>query len=106
MNTTAKAAGLKLLRQHALIAGRPVPAGAEGIAVDDPATGEIIGYVPNLGAVETGEAIAAAQAAFADWSQSDPHKRAAFLREWARLIDANLDGLGAPIAARSGPASR
>ncbi|PZO03788.1 MAG: succinate-semialdehyde dehydrogenase (NADP(+)) [Alphaproteobacteria bacterium] len=102
MNTNAKAAGLKLLRQHALIAGRRVEAGADGIAVDDPATGEILGQVPNLGAAETGEAIEAAHEAFGDWSRSDPHKRAAFLREWARLIDANLDGLGALMALENG----
>ena len=102
MNTTARAAGLKLLREHALIAGQPVPAGGKGIAVDDPATGKIIGHVPNLGKAETEAAIAAAHAAFADWSRSDPHKRAAFLREWARLIDANLDGLGALMALENG----
>ena len=102
MNTAAKSAGLKLLRQHALIAGRVVEAGQDAIAVDDPATGEIIGHVPNLGVAETDEAIQAAHEAFADWSRSDPHKRAAFLREWARLIDENLDGLGALMALENG----
>ena len=38
----ARAAGLNLLRQHALIAGEAVTAD-KTIAVDDPATGEIIG---------------------------------------------------------------
>lgn len=102
MNTAARSAGLKLLRQHALIAGRIVEAGPGAIAVDDPATGEIIGHVPNLGVAETDEAIQAAHEAFADWSRSDPHKRAAFLREWARLIDARLDGLGALMALENG----
>ena len=36
----ARAFGLALLRQHALIAAEPVPANGAGIAVDDPATGE------------------------------------------------------------------
>ncbi len=102
MNTAAKSAGLKLLREHALIAGRIVEAGKDAIAVDDPATGEIIGHVPNLGVAETDEAIQAAHHAFADWSRSDPHKRAAFLREWARLIDSHLDGLGALMALENG----
>jgi succinate-semialdehyde dehydrogenase/glutarate-semialdehyde dehydrogenase len=102
MNTAARDAGLKLLRQHALIAGEAIPANGQGIAVDDPATGEIIGWIPDLGVAETQEAIDAAQDAFADWSRSDPHKRAAFLREWARLIDENTEGLGALMALENG----
>jgi len=99
---TARDAGLKLLRQHAFIAGEAIPVGADGIAVDDPATGEIIGHVPNLGTVETERAIQAAHDAFPEWSRSDPHKRAAFLRDWARLIDENLEGLGALMAIENG----
>jgi len=102
MNTAARDAGLKLLRQYAFIAGDAVPVGASSIAVDDPATGEIIGHVPDLGVAETERAIEAAHEAFKDWSRSDPHKRAAFLREWARLIDANLEGLGALMALENG----
>lgn len=101
MNTAARDAGLKLLREHALIAGEAVM-GAKRIAVDDPATGEIIGHVPDLGVAETERAVQAAHDAFPDWSRTDPHKRAAFLREWARLIDENLDGLGGLMALENG----
>jgi succinate-semialdehyde dehydrogenase/glutarate-semialdehyde dehydrogenase len=101
MNTAARDAGLKLLRDHALIAGEAVT-GDRRIAVDDPATGEIIGYVPDLGVAETERAIQAAHDAFPDWSRSDPHKRATFLRDWARLIDENLDGLGGLMALENG----
>ncbi len=76
--------------------------GAKRIAVDDPATGEVIGHIPDLGAAETERAIQAADAAFPAWSRSDPHKRAAFLREWARLIDENTEGLGALMALENG----
>ncbi|AQR60365.1 succinate-semialdehyde dehydrogenase (NADP(+)) [Brevundimonas sp. LM2] len=102
MNTAARDAGLKLLREHAFIAWEAIPAGADGIAVDDPATGEILGHVPNLGVVETERAIQAAHDAFPAWSRSDPHKRAAFLREWARLIDEHTEGLGALMALENG----
>jgi succinate-semialdehyde dehydrogenase/glutarate-semialdehyde dehydrogenase len=101
-NARAREAGLKLLRQHALIAGEAIPVSGEGIAVDDPATGEIIGRVPDLGVAETETAIRAAEDAFADWSRSDPHRRAAFLREWARLVDENTEGLGALMALENG----
>jgi succinate-semialdehyde dehydrogenase/glutarate-semialdehyde dehydrogenase len=102
MNTAARDAGLKLLRQHALIAGEAIPAGSNGIPVDDPATGEIIGHIPDLGVAETERAIHAAHDAFPDWSRSDPHKRAKFLRDWAALIDDNTEGLGALMALENG----
>ena len=101
MKNSDRDAGLKLLREHALIAGEAVT-GSERIAVDDPATGEVIGHVPDLGVGETERAIRAAVDAFPDWSRSDPHKRAAFLREWARLIDENTEGLGALMALENG----
>ena len=102
MNTAARDAGLKLLRQHALIAGEAVPAGPNGIAVDDPATGEILGHIPDLGVAETERAIQAAHGAFPAWSRTDPHKRAKFLRDWAALIDAHTEGLGALMALENG----
>lgn len=101
MTQTPRDAGLKLLREHAFIAGEAVT-GSARIAVDDPATGEVIGHIPDLGVAETEQAVAAAVAAFPDWSRSDPHKRAAFLREWARLIDENTEGLGALMALENG----
>ena len=97
-----KAAGRALIREHALIAGEAIPVKGAGIAVDDPATGEIIGHVPDLGAAETERAVQAAHEAFADWSRSDPHERAAFLRRWAALIDENADGLAGLMALENG----
>ena len=101
MTHPARAAGLKLLRPHALIAGEAVTADAR-IAVDDPATGEVIGHVPDLGAAETDRAIAAAHEAFPAWSRTSPHERAAFLRRWAALIDANAEGLAGLMALENG----
>ncbi|WP_288756989.1 NAD-dependent succinate-semialdehyde dehydrogenase [uncultured Brevundimonas sp.] len=100
--TSPRDAGLNLLRQHALIAGEPIAANGGGIAVDDPATGAVIGHVPDLGEAETRRAIQAATEAFPAWSRSDPHARAAFLRKWAALIDENAEGLGALMALENG----
>ncbi len=100
--TDPRALARSLLSQHALIAGEPIPANGGGIAVDDPATGEVIGHVPDLGAAETRAAVQAAHDAFPAWSRGDPHKRAAFLRAWAELIDENLEGLGALMALENG----
>lgn len=65
-------------------------------------SGDILGHVPDLGIAETERAIQAAHDAFPDWSRSDPHARAKFLRDWAALIDANTDGLGALMALENG----
>ena len=97
-----RAAARALISEHALIAGEAVTGSGGRIAVDDPATGEIIGHVPDLGEAETKQAVQAAHDAFPGWSRTDPHKRAAFLREWARLIDENIDGLGALMALENG----
>jgi succinate-semialdehyde dehydrogenase / glutarate-semialdehyde dehydrogenase len=99
--TAPRDAGLKLLREHALIGGEAVT-GTARIAVDDPATGEILGHVPDLGAAETERAIRAATDAFPDWSRSDPHRRAQILRDWAALVDENTNGLAALMALENG----
>ena len=90
----------KLLKDHELfreacyIDGRWVaPAGGSTIAVDDPATGEIIGTVPKLGRGETREAIAAAAAAYPEWRARPAKERAAVMRRWFELIMANQDDL-------------
>lgn len=99
--TAPRDAGLRLLREHALIGGEAVT-GTARIAVDDPATGEILGHVPDLGAAETERAIRAAADAFPEWSRSDPHRRAQILRDWAALVDENTDGLAALMALENG----
>ncbi len=101
MSDTARAAGLALLRSHVLIAGEAVQ-GDSRIAVDDPATGEVIGHVPELGVEQTERAIAAAHAAFPAWSGTSPHERAAILRRWAALIDAKAEGLAGLMALENG----
>lgn len=102
MNTAARDAGLELLCEYALLGGQMVPVTGAGIPVDDPATGKIIGHVPDLGVEETGRAIRAAADAFPAWSSSDPHARARFLRDWAALVDENADGLAALMAMENG----
>ena len=100
-DATGRDAGLSLLREHALIAGEPVTSDAR-IPVDDPATGEIIGHVPDLGAAETERAIRAAHEAFPAWSRTSPHERAAILRDWARRIDDAAERLAALMALENG----
>jgi succinate-semialdehyde dehydrogenase/glutarate-semialdehyde dehydrogenase len=97
----AKALGRSLIRQAALIAGRWENAG-EPLEVDDPADGAILGAVPKLSAGKVQEAVDAAAGAFPDWAGRREFERAAILRRWGELVDANLDGLGALLALENG----
>jgi succinate-semialdehyde dehydrogenase/glutarate-semialdehyde dehydrogenase len=94
MSTTAQSAPTgvtlkdsRLFRQACYINGAwtASPAGAT-VNVDNPATGEILGTVPKLGAAETRAAIEAASAAFPAWSKKTGKERAAVLRRWYELM--------------------
>src|SRR5260370_34056789 len=65
----------------------------ETMKVDNPATGEILGTVPKLGAAETRLAIEAANRAFPAWSKKTGKERAAVLRRWYDLMMENQDDL-------------
>ena len=56
-----------LFRQQCYVDGQWVAAKGDQIDVTNPATGEILGTVPNLGADETRVAIEAAAAALDSW---------------------------------------
>lgn len=56
------------------------------IAVNNPATGEIIGHVPRMGTDETRRAINAAQVAFNSWRKLLAKERAKLLRRWFDLM--------------------
>ncbi|GEK46313.1 NAD-dependent succinate-semialdehyde dehydrogenase [Halomonas pacifica] len=62
-------------------------------AVTNPATGELLAEVPDLGADEAREAVAAAEASWADWRQRPVKERAALLRAWYEAIMANQEAL-------------
>ncbi len=83
-----------LLKQLAYVDGQWIPAdNGSQIAVTDPATGEVLAHVPELGALETERAIAAASAAQASWAARTGKERAAVLRRWFDLMLANTDDL-------------
>ena len=92
-----------LFRQQAYIGGRwcDAESGAT-IEVNNPATGEILGTVPRMGANETWRAIEAAKDAFADWGRRPAKERSDLMRRWYDLIVANVDDLGALMTAEQG----
>ncbi|MDF0546444.1 NAD-dependent succinate-semialdehyde dehydrogenase [Sphingobium sp. H39-3-25] len=72
------------------------------IDVLDPATGTVVGQVPDLGAAEAAQAVAAAQAALADWSARTAAERAAVMMRFHGLILENEAGLAAILTSEQG----
>ncbi|WP_311946607.1 NAD-dependent succinate-semialdehyde dehydrogenase [Halomonas piscis] len=61
--------------------------------VTNPANGEVLAQVPDMGAEEAREAIAAADGAFAGWRKKAAKERAALLRRWFDAIMAHQEEL-------------
>jgi len=88
-------------RVDAYIDGKWV-GGERRFPVYNPATGEVLGEVPDLGAAETEQAVAAAHAAFPAWAAKTAKERSIILRRWYDLIMADLDRLGEIITLEGG----
>ena len=92
-----------LFRQQAYVDGAWVDADCRGtVDVDDPATGQKLGTVPDMGAAETRRAIEAANRAWPEWRAKTGKERSAILRKWFDLMMANQDDLGAIMTAEQG----
>lgn len=92
-----------LFRQQALIGGEWIDAAsAATLDVCDPATGERIGSVPDMGAAEAVAAIESAHAALAGWKARTAKERAALLRKWFDLILQHEDDLAAIMTREQG----
>jgi succinate-semialdehyde dehydrogenase/glutarate-semialdehyde dehydrogenase len=92
-----------LLVTKAYVAGQWIDADdCTTFPVTNPARGDVICTLPNLGRAETARAIAAAQAAMKDWAARTGKERAAVLRKWFDLMMANQDDLGKILTAEMG----
>jgi len=92
-----------LFRQHCYINGRWVDADDAATApVTNPATGAVIGSVPNCGAAETRRALQAAEAALPAWRALTAKERAAKMRTWFDLIMANQEDLALIMTTEQG----
>ena len=87
-------------KTQCLIDGKWVGEGETPIT--NPANDEQIALVPNMGADEANQAIAAAQKAFGTWSKTLAKERSAILRRWYDLMVANADELGALLTREQG----
>jgi len=100
-----------LFREQAYVDGAWLDADSgQTLAVNNPATGEIIGSVPKMGAAETRRAIEAAEKALPAWRALTAKERAGKLRRWFELMIEHQDDLarlmtmeqGKPLAEAKG----
>lgn len=102
---------LNLFRQKAYINGQWLDADSkQSETIFNPATTEVIGTVPIMGATETKMAINAANAALPSWRAKTAKERSQLLRKWYELIIEHQDELahimtleqGKPLAEAKG----
>ena len=90
-----------LLKTDALINGAWLK-GHSRFDVHDPATGQKLCDVANLGAKEAEDAIHAANAAWPAWRTKTAKERSIILRKWYDLLMANVEDLGRIMTAEQG----
>jgi succinate-semialdehyde dehydrogenase / glutarate-semialdehyde dehydrogenase len=92
-----------LFRTDCLIHGEWVGADSGARSpVTNPATGERLAEVPELGAEETRRAIASAEAALPGWRARPAKERSSILRAWFEQVMAHQDDLAALMTAEQG----
>ncbi len=92
-----------LLKNQAFLAGdwQGADDGAT-FEVRNPATGQVLATVPQMGSTETRRAIEAANAAWPAWRAQRALARAAILRKWYQLMLDNADDLARIMTAEQG----
>lgn len=92
-----------LLKQHCYLNGkwREATSGLT-LPVTNPATGETIACVPDMGSSETEDTIVAAEQAFSLWKKTTVKARALLLRNWFNLILAHRTDLALLLTAEQG----
>jgi succinate-semialdehyde dehydrogenase/glutarate-semialdehyde dehydrogenase len=92
-----------LLRTQAYINGEWVDADdGSTFPVYNPATGEVVADVADVGAAETRRAIEAAEVARHDWAARSAHERSAILRKWNDLLIENVEDLAVIMTVEQG----
>ena len=92
-----------LLKQQAFIDGLWVSADSgETFAVTNPATGEELARIPQMGAAEAERAVLAAHRAFKPWKRKTAKERAELLQRWYALMLENQEDLARLLTAEQG----
>lgn len=94
-------ANQKLWRTQAYINGEWVE-GKDMIEVTNPATGEVIATIPNMGKLEAKQAVTAAYNAQQAWAAKSAKERSIILRRWFDLMMENQDDLATILTLEQG----
>ena len=93
----------KLFREQCYIDGQWLDAESrKNVPVHNPATGAVLGSVPDMGTTETKRAIEAADRAWPAWRAKTAKERAAILRKWFDLMMAHQEDLAQVMTAEQG----
>ncbi|WP_409275255.1 NAD-dependent succinate-semialdehyde dehydrogenase [Neobacillus sp. SCS-31] len=90
-----------ILKKGMYINGEEIHAN-DSFEVDNPATLETIGYVPDGGAREAEVAVDAAHEAFFAWSKKTAYERSALLEKWFQVISERTEELARMITLEQG----
>ena len=92
-----------LWKERGFVGGQWIAADSgQTTEIRNPASGDVLGTVPNMGAAETRRAIDAAHAALPGWSKKTAAERARLMRKWFDLMLANLEDLALIMTAEQG----
>ncbi|MBX3635266.1 MAG: NAD-dependent succinate-semialdehyde dehydrogenase [Rubrivivax sp.] len=92
-----------LLKARCYIDGQWVDADSGAtLEVRNPADGALVGTIPNVGAAQTQQAIAAAHRAFDGWRLRTAEERGRILRRWFELMMAHQDDLALLMTSEQG----
>lgn len=92
-----------LLKQQVYIDGIWLDAADQkSFAVLNPATGETIGTVPSVSALQVEQAVEAAETALATWKLTTAKERSNLLRKWFNLIVENQEDLAVILSTEQG----
>ena len=92
-----------LFRQQCYVAGAWIDADSGAVStIVNPATGAVLGSVPELGAAEARRAIEAAHAAWSSWRKLTAQARAVILRRWFNLLLEHQEDLATLLTLEQG----
>ena len=95
--------GLNLNRNQTYVNGQWISAASgKTLAVKNPATGELVGEVPDLSVEEADAAVHAAVEAFRTWKKTTAKERSILLKKWYDLIIENQEALAQLMTAEQG----
>lgn len=94
---------LGLLKTQGFIDGKWTDAyDGKTLEVRNPATGDVIATVPQMGKKETSDAISSAYNTFSSWSKLTANERSKCLRKWYELVVAHKEDLALLITLEQG----